>query len=112
MAALYDTRCLNHRDREAVARCPSCREFYCRECVTEHEGRVVCAKCLAALAAPARAGGLRYSIRRPVYAVIAFLLIWTCFFALGRLLLLLPDEFHEGTVWADAAGMFSPEAEP
>src|SRR5580658_7631208 len=33
---LLDQRCFNHDLREAVAQCPSCKRFFCRECVTEH----------------------------------------------------------------------------
>ncbi|MBT8374528.1 MAG: rhomboid family protein, partial [Deltaproteobacteria bacterium] len=28
-------RCNNHGQREAVARCPKCRRYFCRECITE-----------------------------------------------------------------------------
>jgi len=42
-------RCLNHTFREAVARCPECGHYFCRECITEHEDRVVCASCLRKL---------------------------------------------------------------
>src|SRR2546429_9979935 len=49
---LIHQRCFNHALREAAARCPECGHFYCRECITEHEDRVICANCLAKLAAP------------------------------------------------------------
>lgn len=51
--ALSRQRCWTHARREAVSRCPSCTRFYCRECVTEHEGRLLCVGCLAKVAAPA-----------------------------------------------------------
>ena len=41
--------CKIHPAREAVARCPECSSYYCRECITEHEFRMVCASCLAKL---------------------------------------------------------------
>jgi len=97
---VHDKRCLNHRNREAVARCPSCRDFYCRECVTEHLGRVICAKCLAAITAESRDARKHFSVVRPLVATLAFLLIWGYFFAMGRALLLLPDSFHDGSVWS------------
>jgi len=43
---LVAQRCHHHAEREAVARCPECGFFYCRECVTEHDDRVICASCL------------------------------------------------------------------
>jgi hypothetical protein len=39
-------QCWNHETREAVCRCPGCARSYCRECVTEHEARLLCAVCL------------------------------------------------------------------
>ena len=36
--------------REAVARCPECTQFFCRECITEHDDRVLCSACLKKLA--------------------------------------------------------------
>jgi hypothetical protein len=50
MSALVHQRCFNHATREAVARCPQCSQFFCRECITEHDDRVICAACLKKLA--------------------------------------------------------------
>ena len=38
--------CWNHEAREAVCRCPECARSFCRECVTEHAARLLCAACL------------------------------------------------------------------
>ncbi len=43
---MKDQQCMNHPSRGAAARCPDCENYYCRECVTEHEGRVICAGCM------------------------------------------------------------------
>jgi hypothetical protein len=53
MTPLIEQRCFHHLDREAVVRCPGCRRFYCRECVTEHDGRMMCAACASGAIAPA-----------------------------------------------------------
>jgi hypothetical protein len=45
-------QCWNHDSREAVCRCPACSRSYCRECVTEHEARLLCAACLRKILAP------------------------------------------------------------
>jgi late competence protein required for DNA uptake (superfamily II DNA/RNA helicase) len=50
--ALSQQRCWTHAQREAVSRCPACARFYCRECVTEHGGRLLCRACLAVNSAP------------------------------------------------------------
>jgi hypothetical protein len=46
MTAVAHQRCLHHHEREAVARCPECGHYFCRECITEHDERVICASCL------------------------------------------------------------------
>lgn len=42
-------RCWNHAAREASCRCPACKHFFCRECVTEHDTRLLCASCVSAI---------------------------------------------------------------
>jgi hypothetical protein len=104
---VHTRRCARHPEREAAARCPSCHEFFCRECVVEHDGRLLCASCLAKAAV---AGGRRReqlaSLRRAVDATVGFVVLWLAFHAIGTLLLKLPSSFHEGTVWS------KPEATP
>ena len=100
MPGLADQRCLNHSFREAVARCPECSHFYCRECITEHEERVICAACLKKLAGSRpneRSGAGRLVLLLQCLFGIATL--WLFFFLLGQALLALPTSFHEGTIW-------------
>ncbi len=101
MSTLTEQRCYNHGQREAVARCLECNRFFCRECVTEHENRVVCSGCLSTLTGEsspdflsARQRALRWCI-----AMGSFMLAWLSFYGLGRLLLTIPSSFHEGTFW-------------
>ena len=99
-APLFHQRCFHHRAREAVARCPLCTRFFCRECVTEHAGRLVCASCLAKADA---AGGSRRARWQAVLTtgqcLAACLVAWLFFYGLGRALLLMPDAFHAATLW-------------
>ena len=60
MSDLSRQRCAHHAHREAAARCPQCERYYCRECVTEHEGRVLCTSCLGTLTARSRKSGRRF----------------------------------------------------
>lgn len=61
--ALARQRCWTHAQREAVSRCPSCTRYYCRECVTEHEGHLLCKACLSKLIVPAAArAGTRWIV--------------------------------------------------
>ncbi|MFP4445330.1 MAG: hypothetical protein ACLFPD_03680 [Desulfosudaceae bacterium] len=100
MTDLSRQRCANHRDREAAARCPACHRYFCRECVTEHEGRMLCAACIADLApAKAPARGRLARLSQGVWLVFGLVLLWTIFYYLGRLLMLLPASFHDGTLW-------------
>lgn len=96
-------RCRNHEGREAVARCPSCGRFFCRECVTEHEGRILCAPCLARNGRE-RVRPPRRRWMRPVFTALAgFVALWFVFQCAGQLLLSLPSEFHEGVIWQGGA---------
>jgi hypothetical protein len=93
-------RCFNHAAREAAARCPSCGRCFCRECVTDHDGKVMCAKCLQRLTSrsgrqPAWLGDLTVG----AVAAVAAIFGWYCFYLVGSLLLRLPSSFHDGTVW-------------
>ena len=97
-------RCVRHPAREAAARCPSCGGFFCRECVVEHEGRVLCADCLARVATKTERQRRRWkSAGRVASTVLAGAVAWASFYALGWLLLKIPPSFHEGTIWKTAA---------
>ena len=50
--SLRHARCLFHPLREAAARCPHCGGTFCRECVTDEEGRLACPPCLRRVARP------------------------------------------------------------
>jgi hypothetical protein len=98
-------RCLNHAEREAVARCPGCGQFFCRECVTEHEDQVLCAVCLRNAGRPRllRRGGVPV-ITRVAQGLAGLVVAWFFFYLVGEALLALPASFHEGTLWqADSA---------
>ena len=100
---LATRRCLNHWQREAVARCPECKRYFCRECVTEHEDRLLCATCIRNLKKETEGKRSSDILLRGIQLVMSFLILWTIFYYLGKALLLMPDEFHEGTVWQEDA---------
>jgi hypothetical protein len=93
-------RCFHHFQREAVARCPECARFFCRECVTEHDDRLICASCLAKITV---ASNIKESRFRPIFRIVqcaaGFLIIWLFFYYAGQLLLKIPVSVHEGTLW-------------
>ena len=100
MASLAQQRCFNHSQREAVARCLGCRQYFCRECVTEHDDRVLCAVCLQKLVKP-EAGRRRgfAAVLRVSQCLLSLLLLWFCFYLVGEALVAIPTSFHEGTLW-------------
>ena len=83
-------------------RCPSCHRFFCRECATEHEGRLLCAQCLAAVGAAAASKGrsrarVFFATAGWIAAAIGGLLFaWVVFFYLGAALARAPFDFHTG----------------
>jgi hypothetical protein len=100
MQTLTHQRCFNHNEREAVARCPECKRCFCRECITEHDDRVICAACLRKIG---RVPILRRrgfaGVIQSVECVFGIFVVWFFFYLVGESLLSLPNEFHEGTVW-------------
>lgn len=82
MATLARERCLNHDSREAVGRCPSCRNFFCRECVVLFEARLSCATCLAAQsAAPESPRPARHlGVAALALTLLAVLVVWLLFY--------------------------------
>lgn len=104
MKSLAAQRCNNHASREAVARCPTCQRFFCRECISDHEGRVICASCLGAMrVTPAKRGSKPMGgILGMIGATAAIVLIWVCFYLFGAALAAIPSSFHNGTIWNPA----------
>ena len=94
--AVIHQRCWNHEAREAVCRCPECGRSFCRECVTEHDARLLCVSCLAAAARveKARVSGLRRLL--PAGMLLAGLLLaWFVFFAAGESLILITGRMEQ-----------------
>jgi hypothetical protein len=105
---LVHQRCLNHPAREAVARCPECARFFCRECVVEHEDRILCAACLAQTVRGTETKRRSFAnLWRVGFAALGIATAWLFFNLLGHMLLRIPASFHEGTVWQQSA-----ESEP
>jgi hypothetical protein len=96
MIAGLQQRCWNHEGREAVCRCPGCGRSFCRECVSEHEARLLCAACLsrAAQTAPRRPNPLRRLA--PAAMLLAGMLIaWIVLFGAGESLIILSQRAEQ-----------------
>ena len=90
MIADLQKRCWNHEHREAVCRCPECGRAFCRECVSEHEARLLCAACLARAAqtAPRKPHPLR-RLAPAAMLLAGMLLAWIVLFGAGESLIIL-----------------------
>lgn len=100
MQNLAQRRCLNHVLREAVARCPECDLFFCRECIIDHDDRVVCASCVKKLVQTPFSRRYRFiGFVRTTQLFFGVVTVWLFFYLLGQALLSLPTSFHDGSVW-------------
>jgi hypothetical protein len=94
MMAIAQERCFRHDLREAAGRCPSCRRYYCRECLTELDHRLLCVPCLAKLQAPQYAAVKRKWRFDYAYPLIGLLIAFTLFYWLGQTLILATTDFR------------------
>jgi hypothetical protein len=100
MNAVSKSLCLNHPLREAAARCVGCGKSFCRECVTALDRRMFCSGCLIAQSADkVRPKRDWFLLTTGFQLVLAALVLWAGAYYLGKLLLSVPSEFHEGKVW-------------
>ena len=90
-------RCWNHEAREAVCLCPQCGRSFCRECVSEHDFRLLCAACLRQVARAARPQA-KGRIALAGLAVAGLFLGWLLFFLGGEALMTLNARM-ERTSW-------------
>ena len=93
---LVHQKCRRHAFREAVGRCLDCKNYFCRECVTEHQGRMICATCVVQGSVVTR------RVERPAaalwitLALAGMLLAWLVFYYAGLSLARIPSTFHGG----------------
>gem|GEM_PF-981684 len=98
-------RCYNHPSREAVALCPRCQRFFCRECVTEHESQMICALCLASLQARSQKPSREIFpvIGKAFLCVASFILTWLIFYSFGLGIAAIPSTpFHAQNLGNDS----------
>ncbi len=90
---LRHARCLFHPPREAAARCPHCGGTFCRECVTDEEGKLACPPCLRRMARPpAPRASLTHRLRQVLAGLTALAALMALFFALMRWRMNTPEE--------------------
>ena len=100
MPALAHQKCFEHSYREASSQCLQCKRYFCRECVVEHAGKLLCASCLAKITDSREHRRERLAGAWRVAGTLAGVLaLWLALYGLGALLLKIPPEFHDGTIW-------------
>jgi hypothetical protein len=92
-----EQRCWNHEPREAVCRCPECSRGFCRECVAEHENRLLCADCLK-LVVRTPVGGRMWPGAGTVFLLTGILLAWFVLFSVGEAVLTYTGRLEQ-TAW-------------
>jgi hypothetical protein len=98
--AVTQATCFHHPLREAAAKCVSCGNSFCRECVTPVDRRMMCADCFKlSTAVKERPKRDWFVLSFAAQALLGLLGLWFTTYFLGRVLLELPTSFHEGTVW-------------
>jgi hypothetical protein len=100
-------QCFLHADREAAARCMGCGQSFCRECVSEHDLRMLCAACLKKeTTANAKKPTRRWKVPiAPVHFLLGLLILWFTVYLFGRILVNIPSSFHDGEMWPEVGPM-------
>ena len=95
--------CQIHFRRPAAAKCMVCKLYYCKECVTEHDGKNTCASCLKSAheesATPVKHSMTWFQPMPIIHLVLALILMWAVSYLVAQTLSSIPDSFHEGTIW-------------
>jgi uncharacterized paraquat-inducible protein A len=92
-------RCRNHIERQAACRCPGCGFDFCRECVTEHDERLLCSRCMAELGASGTRPSRSKTIGTIAQAVAGIAAAWIFFFLAGELTSMVVSPSHEVRAW-------------
>jgi hypothetical protein len=92
--------CFHHADREPAARCPECGRYFCRECVSDHDGRLLCSDCLLTVVEQQeeQKSSRAKKLLPPLKVVFGLLAAWLAFYLLAGCLLSIPATIHNGTV--------------
>jgi uncharacterized paraquat-inducible protein A len=99
-AALRQRRCDNHPQREASARCPECGQFFCREGITEHDDRVLCASCLAGLSVKKEKAAKSWAwVALLGLGFLAAAVVFFTLLLIGNFLVSIPSQFHAHGGW-------------
>ena len=98
--SIQHQRCFNHANREPVAKCPHCNRFYCRECITEHNRKLVCSKCLEEITSKdEKKSNTMVALCEFLIMLIGFSGVMFILAILGWFLMQIPNDIHTGAKW-------------
>jgi hypothetical protein len=93
--SLSRQRCANHAQREAVARCPECKRHFCRECITEHSGKLLCNHCLEKVSIKrAKKRDRIKTVACFLCCIVGFLIALGFFYAVANTIASIPQKYH------------------
>jgi hypothetical protein len=95
---LIRERCWHHPDREAAGRCTGCARFFCRECITEHDDRFICATCLERAARARTHRGTRV-FQTTLLTCAGFIAAWVAFYAAAEWFASRAHEWQDNKTW-------------
>ncbi len=98
--SLSNSRCFHHASREAAVCCPECRRFFCRECVSDFEERLLCDSCIRNFQEKKNNNSKSNKRFVSLLGIISglFICVFT-FYCLGQILFAIPNKFHDGSAW-------------
>lgn len=75
-----------------------CSHSFCRECISEHDLRMLCADCLRRETDSSKSQGKkrRKLPTAPLQLAVGLLVLWFTVYLLGSILSSIPADFHDG----------------
>jgi len=96
---LRSIRCANHKRREAAVKCLTCNKYFCRECITEYQKKMLCTDCLEKLSQKRKKRNLNIHFASGLtlfmFFMVSFFIAWLFFFWSGQILASIPQKYHD-----------------
>jgi len=88
MPELSNIRCQNHIEREAAAICMKCQNYFCKECITEYDDKMLCKNCIDDLLKKNKTTHRKKINLKQFFAIITTtLFLWIIFYSSGKFLI-------------------------
>ncbi|MCD4819929.1 MAG: rhomboid family protein [Candidatus Cloacimonetes bacterium] len=92
MSKLSQVRCHNHIDREAVSLCKHCHNYFCRECISDYDDKMLCKSCIDKLISNNNLKRKKkLNFKQYLAVIFSSLLLWFIFYSSGNILISISD---------------------